>query len=107
MLVFTISCLTLVLLRLPIMDALDYWRALFMSPLGPLPDARCLLFMLPSIWLDWMQARQGEDTVFMSWPRLARATLLAIAMLLWLAMSWSASPAPRPRMAPTAASPSG
>jgi hypothetical protein len=32
----------------------------------PLPDGRLLLFMLPSLWLDWMQARHGEDSPFLA-----------------------------------------
>ncbi|HVO26232.1 MAG TPA: MBOAT family O-acyltransferase [Candidatus Margulisiibacteriota bacterium] len=93
-LVFTLSCLAFIALRLPIALAAEFWERLFTGPAGALPEGRVLLYMLPSLWLDWMQARQGEDTVFMSWPLLARGTLLATAALLWLAMSSAVAPTP-------------
>ncbi len=93
-LVFTLSCLTLVALRLPIAQALQFWQQLVTGPLGALPDGRPLLFMLPSLWLDWMQSRHGEDTVFTPWPRLARAALLALAIVLCFALSGAAAPTP-------------
>lgn len=93
-LVFTLSCWTLVALRLPIAQALRFWQQLLIGPISALPDGRLLLFMLPSIWLDWMQSRHGEDTVFMPWPRLARATALALAILLWFGLSGATAPTP-------------
>ncbi len=93
-LVFGLSCWTLVALRLPIAQALQFWQQLVTGPFGALPDGRMLLFMLPSIWLDWMQSQHGEDTVFTAWPRPARAALLALAVLLWFAMSGAVAPAP-------------
>jgi len=93
-LVFTLSCWALVAFRLPIDRALEFWRQLVTDPTGSLPNSRVLLYMLPSLWLDWMQSRHGEDTVFMPWPRLARATLLATAVLLWLVMHGAAAPTP-------------
>jgi D-alanyl-lipoteichoic acid acyltransferase DltB (MBOAT superfamily) len=93
-LVFSLSCVTLVLLRLPIAQALPFWHQLFSDAPGPLPDGRLLLFMLPSLWLDWMQARHGEDSPFLHWPTAARAALLAVAVLLWLAAAGAAAPTP-------------
>jgi D-alanyl-lipoteichoic acid acyltransferase DltB (MBOAT superfamily) len=93
-LVFAVSCWTLVALRLPIAQALRFWQQLLIAPIGALPDGRVLLFMLPSIWLDWMQSRHGEDVVFMPWPRLARAAMLAVAVLLCLAAAGVSAPAP-------------
>lgn len=91
-LVFSLSCWTLVVLLLPTTLALDVWAQMLTGPVGALPDVRLLLYMLPSLWLDWMQIRHGEDVVFMPWPRLARASLLAIAVPLWLAAYSTAAP---------------
>ena len=91
-LVFGLSCWALVALRLPVAQALLFWRQLATGPIGSLPEARLLLYMLPSLWLDWMQIRQGEDTVFMPWPRLARAAMLATAVLLWFALYGAVAP---------------
>ncbi len=93
-LVFGLSCWTLVALRLPIAQALQFWQQLLTGPIGALPDGRLLLFMLPTIWLDWMQSRHGEDTVFMTWSQRARAALLALTVLLWFALSGAVAPAP-------------
>jgi hypothetical protein len=38
--------------------------------------------------------RHGEETLFMPWPRAARVTVLATAVLLWLAMSGATAPTP-------------
>jgi len=91
-LVFSVSCWTLVVLLLPTTRALEVWAQLLTGPIGELPDLRLLLYMLPSLWLDWMQSRHGEDVVFMPWPRVARAALLAIAIPLWLAAYSTAPP---------------
>lgn len=93
-LVFTVSCLTFIALRLPIDEALGFWRQLAVGPLGGLPDGRVLLYMIPSLWLDWMQSRHGEDTLLAPWPRLARATALATALLLWFVMAGATAPTP-------------
>ena len=93
-LVFTLSCWTFIVLRLPIASAVQFWRRLLTGPVGALPDVRMLLYMLPSLWLDWMQLRHDEETAFMSWPRLARAGLLATAVLLWFLMLGSSAPSP-------------
>jgi alginate O-acetyltransferase complex protein AlgI len=94
LLVFTLGCWALVAFRLPIDLALQFWGQLLTGPLGSFPEARFLLYILPSVWLDWMQSRHGDDTVFMPWPRLARAALLAGATLLCLAMYGAAAPTP-------------
>ena len=90
--VFSLSCWTLVALLLPTAQAMEVWWRLASGPMGELPDGRLLLYTLPSLWLDWMQIRHGEETVFLSWPRPARAVLLALAVLLWCAAS-AATPA--------------
>ena len=61
---------------------------------GRLPDSQMLVYIVPSLWLDWMQARHGEATVFMHWPRLQRAALMAGAIVLWVVMSAGTGPTP-------------
>jgi hypothetical protein len=67
---------------------------LLRGPLGALPDAGVLWYIAPSMWLDWMEQRHGEDSTFDHWPRLGRAALLAAAMLLWFLMTRGGPPAP-------------
>lgn len=43
-------------------------------------DPRMVL-VVPSLWLDWLQVRRTTDAVFVDWPVLARAGLLAAAVL--------------------------
>jgi hypothetical protein len=88
-LVFTLSCWALVLLRLPIDQALQFWQQLLSGPIGSLPGDRVFLFMLFSLWFDWMQLRHSDDRAFTHWPRPARVAAFAAAALLWLAM-WGA-----------------
>jgi hypothetical protein len=92
--VFTVSCWTLVALRLPIDQALVFWQQLVTGPVGGLPDDRVLLFMIPSLWLDWMQLRYRDDTLFAHWPLPARALALATAALLWLGTAGAVAPSP-------------
>jgi hypothetical protein len=44
-------------------------------------DYRLLLFVLPSVAIDWLQVRSQDELPFLRWPRLAQATLLAVAAL--------------------------
>jgi D-alanyl-lipoteichoic acid acyltransferase DltB (MBOAT superfamily) len=93
-LVFTVSCGTLILLLLPIDQALRFWQQLLTGPIGHLPDDRVFLFMIASLCLDWMQLRHGDEAVVAHWPRPARVTAFAAAVLLLLAMWGAVAPAP-------------
>lgn len=93
-LVFGLSCWTFIALRLPIEQAIEFWRQLAFGPLGALPDGRALLFVVPSLWLDRMEARHGDDALLDAWPRAARAAALAAAALLWFAATGMTAPAP-------------
>lgn len=93
-LVFSVSCLTFVALRLPLEQAFVFWGQLFTGPLGGFPDTRLLLYMLPSLGLDWLEMRHGDDTILVHWPRLVRVAALATAVLLWFAMYGATAPAP-------------
>lgn len=94
LIVFLLGCWALVSFRMELGIALRFWQRILSGPSGPLPDTRFLLYMLPSLWLDFMQRRHGDDTVFAHWPRLPRAALLALAILLWWAMSRGRVPTP-------------
>lgn len=66
---------------------LSYWQGLVDWSRLVLPDLRILIFMLPSVWLDWVQSQPEGESVFLRWPLLARSTLLALAVLAILLIS--------------------
>lgn len=83
-----------VFFRMDMPVAVAFWRRLLSCAPGTWPDARWLLFILPSFGLDFLQARYGDENTFDRWPRLARAVLLAAALLLWFHFSRDTPPAP-------------
>ena len=91
--VFTLGSLAFVPFRLDTQTALIYWRRLA-GPPGGVPDLRIIFLMLWSLWLDRIEGRHGDATAFWPWPRLARASLLAIAVVLWVLLTRQQSPAP-------------
>jgi alginate O-acetyltransferase complex protein AlgI len=92
--VFILGCWALVAFRTDLAATVAWWSTLLRGPLGALPDAGVLWYIAPSMWLDWMEQRHGEDSTFDHWPRLGRAALLAAAMLLWFLMTRGGPPAP-------------
>ncbi len=56
--------------------------------------AQILILIVPSLWLDWMQARHGDERTFSHWRPLARTLVLACALLLCFLMSRAAAGAP-------------
>ena len=52
------------------------------------------LLMAPSLWLDWMESRHGDEATFAHWPRLGRAAVLAFALGLCFLMTRATSGAP-------------
>jgi len=75
----------LVLFQAPTIDrALAFWRRL--STLAPGAVVRISLLgcgwrILVSLLIDSLQARTGQETPFLSWPRAARLALAAGAVL--------------------------
>lgn len=62
----------------------QYWSRLLDATRAAPPDGRLLLYVGPSLWLDWLQYRHGDETAaFLHWPRPARAALASGAILLW------------------------
>lgn len=92
--VFSVSTLTLAFFRLPIDRAWEVWQQLLPGGSGGLGNLRMVVLMIPSLWLDWMHLRHGDETMVAHWPRIARAAALAGAMLLCVAAAASVSPAP-------------
>lgn len=80
--------------RMDVVTAVAFWRHLVAAPLGELPSAAYVVFVVPSFWLDWIQSRHGDATAFFHWPRPVRAALLAIALILWFLLSRATAPAP-------------
>jgi hypothetical protein len=61
--------------------ACNYFRGLVSGSHWIFPDSRVFLVMIPSLWIDFAQDRQKNEFVFLSWPLLVRACLLALAVL--------------------------
>ncbi len=93
-LVFALGCWALVAFRTDVTTTLAWWSAMLSGAAGDLPDVRVLGCMVPSLWLDWMEQRHGEESAFDHWPQLGRAALLALAMLLWFLMTRTQTPSP-------------
>jgi D-alanyl-lipoteichoic acid acyltransferase DltB (MBOAT superfamily) len=59
----------------------QFFLRLFSFESWTLPSSRVFLFMIPSLWIDYVQSRHGDDFAFLAWKRPARAALLALALL--------------------------
>jgi D-alanyl-lipoteichoic acid acyltransferase DltB (MBOAT superfamily) len=55
---------------------------------------RVALMLVPSLWLDWMQAHHGDETTFDHWHDYGRAALTGCAVLLCFLMSHTTASAP-------------
>jgi D-alanyl-lipoteichoic acid acyltransferase DltB (MBOAT superfamily) len=79
--ILSLTAAGLVVFLFPLPSAFAYARAILsLDPLAPM-DYRLLAFVLPSVAIDWLQIRGKDDLPFLRWPRLAQATLLAVAVL--------------------------
>jgi len=80
--VVTLVVLAWVPFRAPdVPRALDYWQGMLDFSDLRRPTVRVFVVILPALWLDWVQYRRGDELVFLRWPRLAQAALLALAIL--------------------------
>jgi len=92
--VFSLATASLAFFRMETDVALRFY-IMMLSGLGTVTlPVQTLLFMVPSLWLDWMQSRHGDERTFANWPVLARTALMACALLLCFAMSRTAAGAP-------------
>jgi alginate O-acetyltransferase complex protein AlgI len=95
LLVFVVVMLAWVPFRSPdVSTALKYWESMITSPRHQPPPARILIVLIPALWVDWVQYRRSDELVFLRWPRLAQATLLALAILAVFLMSQANTGAP-------------
>lgn len=78
---WAVGLLAVVMFKSTVPTALVFFKRLMSWPGGGLPDSRVFLVMIPAFWLDWVQYRHKNEFAFLPWPRLARATLLAVAVL--------------------------
>ena len=92
--VFVLVNWTLVAFRNDMAATWAWWSAILRAQPGPMPSARMLFYIAPSVWLDWMVERHGAETAFDHWPRAARVLLLAGAIALWLVMTRIVPPTP-------------
>jgi alginate O-acetyltransferase complex protein AlgI len=92
--VFVLGSWALVAFRTDISTASSYWWTMLSRAGGALPDSRMVWYIAPSLWLDWMERHHGAETTFNHWPRVARAALLALGVLLWFLMTRQRPAAP-------------
>jgi len=85
--VFTLGTWAFAAFRMEIDVALAYWAGILAGSAGAWPDPRLLPFLAASLWIDWIQYRHDDEVAFLRWPALARAALLALAVVLWVVMS--------------------
>jgi D-alanyl-lipoteichoic acid acyltransferase DltB (MBOAT superfamily) len=91
--VTSVTLLLLVLFRSPLSAVGDYWRGLIGWRPWQWTSWGVPILAMVSLGLDALQARGGEATAFAHWPRLARAGLLAAAILaIFLATRGSVDP---------------
>ncbi len=76
-----LALLAAVPFRMEMPVALEYWRGLIAWNGWLWPDIRMVALVLGSLLVDWVQARQPDEAVFLKWRRPLRAVLLALAVL--------------------------
>jgi hypothetical protein len=82
LLVFILVTLAWVPFRAPtVSTALRYWRGMLDWSNLRRPSIRAALVLIPALGIDWVQYRNADELVFLRWPRLVQATLLALAFL--------------------------
>lgn len=92
--VFLLGSFSLVAFRAETSVALAWWSTVLSGAPGALPDGRMAWYIVPSLWMDWMEHRHGAETAFDHWPRLGRAALLGAAVLLWFLVTRTTPGAP-------------
>jgi D-alanyl-lipoteichoic acid acyltransferase DltB (MBOAT superfamily) len=92
--VFTLANASLAFFRMETGVALRFFITMFTGLGTESVPAQTLLLMAPSLWLDWMQSRYGDEHTFDHWPPFARSVLLACVLLLCFLMSRTSAGAP-------------
>ena len=59
-----------------------------------LPDIRAMLFILPTLLLDWRQSKNKDETFLLRWPAWAKVVFLTILTVLLLIFSLASTRAP-------------
>jgi D-alanyl-lipoteichoic acid acyltransferase DltB (MBOAT superfamily) len=78
--VFTLAVFAAIPFRMDIGVSIAFLRALLTWRGWGAPDPRIVLLLAVGLSLDWTQYRTGDEAVFLGWPRLVRASLLAAAV---------------------------
>ena len=79
--VFALVVLALIPFRMPLPIAAEFVAALGTARGWGGLDPRALACIVPAVWIDWVQARGRDETVFLRWSPMARAAALAVALL--------------------------
>ncbi len=58
-----------------------YWWGLLRWDHLAVPDLRIAIVVVVALLLDWIQVRAKDEVIFVRWPLLARASLLAVVIL--------------------------
>ncbi|MBD3307295.1 hypothetical protein GF339_12715 [candidate division KSB3 bacterium] len=85
--VFLLILGSLPLVLTNISTAINFWQRLLHWNTLAWPNVRILLVLVPGIWLDWVQYRNKNELIFLTWPRTVQASLLALAALAVLLFS--------------------
>jgi alginate O-acetyltransferase complex protein AlgI len=89
-LVFFFTLLAWVPFRMELPVAVDFWRGLTHITNFAFRYRRIVLtvpLLLLALAIDWFEYRSQDETVYLRWPRLAQATLLAVAIFFILIIS--------------------
>ncbi len=81
LLVFSITVLTWVPFRMQLPVALAYWQHLFTWTDFIIPDKRLILVLALAMIVEVLLYLSQGEVKMLGWPRLAQATLLAVAIL--------------------------
>jgi D-alanyl-lipoteichoic acid acyltransferase DltB (MBOAT superfamily) len=97
-LVVALAMVAWVPFRMKMPVAITYWQGLLqwsrVVEVEPVPFARFAIFMLPGLLLDWIQYRPQNELVYLRWPRLAQAALMAVALLFIIVTRRTEAPPP-------------
>ncbi len=81
LLLFSITVLTWVPFRMQLPVALAYWQHLFTWTDFIIPDKRLILVLALAMIVEVLLYLSQGEVKMLGWPRLAQATLLAVAIL--------------------------
>jgi len=74
--------------------AWEFWAQMVTFDTLRRPSVRVVIVILPALLLDWVQYVTGDELVFLRWPRLVQAALLALLALVAFVLSLAVTGTP-------------